>query len=279
MEVPTEAWQIVSMDFIEGLPTSGAVNCVLVVVDYLTKYAHIIGLRHPFTAASVAKAFMSKVYKLHGMPMAIVSDHDRIFTSHWWKEMFRLAEVSLRMSSSYHPQSDGQTERLNQTMETYLRYFVHACPSKWYEWLSLAEYWYNTSYHSATGRSPFQALYGYEPKHFGISAEQIVAVLELASWLQGCETMNVLLQQHLARSRLTMKRHADKNKTERHFSIGDSVFLKLQPSVQTSLAPCANQKLVFKYFGPLKIVTKIGTMAYKLQLPSSSSIHPLFHVS
>jgi hypothetical protein len=91
--------------------------------------------------------------------------------------------------------------------------------------------------------------------------------------------MNVLLQQHLARSRLTMKRHADKNKTERHFSIGDSVFLKLQPSVQIYLAPRANQKLVFKYFGPFKIVAKIGTMAYELQLPSSSSIHTLFHVS
>jgi hypothetical protein len=91
--------------------------------------------------------------------------------------------------------------------------------------------------------------------------------------------MNALLQQHLARSRLRMKRHADKNRTERQFSVGDSVFLKLQPYVQTSLAPRANQKLVFKYFGPFKIVAKIGTAAYKLQLPSSSAIHPVFHVS
>lgn len=91
------------MDFIEGLPNSGAVNCVLVVIDYFTKYGHFIPLRHPFTAATVAKSFMANVYKLHGMPMAIITDRDRIFTSAWWKELFRLADVSLRMSTSYYP--------------------------------------------------------------------------------------------------------------------------------------------------------------------------------
>jgi hypothetical protein len=120
LEVPSEAWQIVSVDFVEGLPTSGSANCILVVIDYLTKYAHFIPLQHPFSAASVAKLFMSNAYKLHGMPMAIVSNRDKVFTRNWWRELFRLAGVSLRMSTSYHPQTDGQTERLNQTMETYL---------------------------------------------------------------------------------------------------------------------------------------------------------------
>jgi hypothetical protein len=109
LEVPPAAWQVISMDFIEGLPNSGAVNCVLVVIDYFTKYGHFIPLRHPFTAATVAKSFMANVYKLHGMPMAIITDRDRIFTSAWWKELFRLADVSLRMSTSYYPQLDGQT--------------------------------------------------------------------------------------------------------------------------------------------------------------------------
>jgi hypothetical protein len=107
LEVPSKAWQLISLDFVEGLPQSGSANCLLVVVDYLTKYAHVIPLHHPFTAATVAKAFMSNVYKLHGLPRAIVSDRDRIFTSKWWQELFRLAEVSLRMSTSYHPQTNG----------------------------------------------------------------------------------------------------------------------------------------------------------------------------
>lgn len=102
------------------------------------------------------------------------------------------------MSSSYHPQSDGQTEGLNQTMETFLRCFVNACPSKWSSWLALAEFWYNTSPHSATGLSPFEALYGHPPLHFGISVLEDVAVPELANWLQDRQVITDLIRQHLA---------------------------------------------------------------------------------
>jgi hypothetical protein len=179
LPVPDSAWQIVSMDFVEGLPSSSSYNCVLLVVDYFTKYGHFIPLRHPFTAKDVANNFMLHVYRLHGMPSSIVFDRDRIFTSHLWKELFRLADVQLHMSSSYHPQSDGQIERLNQTMETFLRCFVNACPSKWVSWLHLAEFWYNSSPHSAIGRSSFVALYGYEPRHFGIQPDTVVASSDL----------------------------------------------------------------------------------------------------
>lgn len=151
------------MDFVEGLPRSSNMNCILVVVDSFTKYAHFLTLAHPFTAAGVAQLFLDQVYCLHGLPDSIVSDRDRIFTSHFWDELLRLAGVNLRMSSSYHPQSDGQTERLNQSMETYLRCFVNACPTKWSKWVSLAEFWYNSTHHSTIGRSPFEALYGFPP--------------------------------------------------------------------------------------------------------------------
>jgi len=119
------------MDFVEGLPCSEHLDTILVVVDKYSKFAHFIPLRHPFTALSVAKAFMSHVYKLHGMPSSIISDRDKVFTNNLWRELFGLAGIQLRMSSAYHPQTDGQMERVNQCMETYLRCFVHACPSKW----------------------------------------------------------------------------------------------------------------------------------------------------
>jgi hypothetical protein len=250
-----------------------------VVVDFFTKYGHFIPLCHPFTAAGVAKQFLNHIYRLHGLPAAIVSDRDRIFTSQFWSQLFKLADVQLRLSSSYHPQSDGQTERLNQTMETFLRCFCNACPSKWSEWLPLAEYWYNNCHHSAVGFSPFEALYGYSPKHFGLGASDAIASSELSSWLEDRQVITSLIKQHLARAKLRMKRQADKKRSERKFEVGDKVFLKLQPYVQSSLAPRSNQKLSFKFFGPYEVLAKVGSVAYKIALPASSSVHPVFHVS
>lgn len=135
-----------SMDFAEGLPRTGHANCILVVVDKFSKFAHFIPMLHPFTAASVAKLFLDNIYRLHGMPSHIISDRGRIFTSSFWRELFKLAKTTLCMSSAYHPQSYGQTERVNQCLETYLRCFVHSCLRKWLQWLSLAKFWYNSVY-------------------------------------------------------------------------------------------------------------------------------------
>ena len=276
--VPDSAWQVISMDFVEGLPLSNSYNCVLVVVDLLTKYGHFIPLRHPFTAVSVAKSFFHIVYRLHGLPGAIILDRDKIFTSRFWNELFKLADVSLCRSTAYHPQSDGQTERLNQCMETYLCCFVHATPSKWSDWLSSAEFWYNTCYHSAIGRSPFEALYGYSPRLLAVDPTAAVQP-EVHSWVSDRGWMDQLLQQHLHRAKQRMKKQADQKRSERSFAVGDLVFLKLQPYVQSSLAPRSHQKLAFRFFGPFRISDRVGSVAYRLELPAHASIHPVFHVS
>lgn len=168
LEVPKQAWQVVTSDFIEGLPKSSSYDCILVVVDKFSEYSHFIKLAHPFTALKIAKLYMDTVYKLHGMPQVIVSDRDKVFTSQLWQELFRLSGTELRMSSTYHPQSDGQTERVNQSVEAYLRCFIQSCPAQWSQWLSLAEFWYNTNFHSAINKTPFEVLYGNRPRHFGI---------------------------------------------------------------------------------------------------------------
>jgi hypothetical protein len=171
----------VSLDFIEGLPLSGHANCILVLIDNFSKYGHFIALKHPFTAAGIARIFLDQIYRLHGMSTAIISDRDKIFISHLWQELFRLDNVKLLMSSSNHPQTDGQTKRVNQCLETSLHCFVHACPKLWVKWLALAEYWYNTSLHSSLGRSPFEVLYGHLPRHFGLQPDDSCQVLELDS--------------------------------------------------------------------------------------------------
>jgi hypothetical protein len=272
LPVPAHSWQVVSMDFIDGLPTSGSANCLMVVVDKFSKYAHFVPLHHPYTATKVAQVFLDNVYKLHGMPTHIISDRDPVFTSTFWRELFRLANVQLCLSSAYHPQSDGQTERVNQCLETFLRCFVHSCPRRWLRRVSLAEYWYNTSLHSALGKSPFEVLYGHSPKHFGISDEVVSPVQDVATLMNERETMLRSVRQHLLRAQQRMKHQADKRRSKRSFNIGDQVFLRLQPYVQSSLVPRSYHKLCFKYFEPFKIIDKIGSIAYKLALPPPSTI-------
>ena len=119
------------MDFIIGLPRSKGHNVIMVVVDRLTKYAHFIALSHPFTASIVAKFFLENIQKLHGTPKVIVSDRDPIFTSHFWKDLFSCLDTQLAHSSSYHPQSDGQTEVVNKCLEGYLRCFSSEKQSQW----------------------------------------------------------------------------------------------------------------------------------------------------
>ncbi|KAL0299990.1 UNVERIFIED_CONTAM: Transposon Ty3-G Gag-Pol polyprotein [Sesamum angustifolium] len=118
LPIPDQAWSCISMDSLRDYPL----------------------LKHPYTASSIAKTFFDNIYKLHGLPVSIVTDRDRVFTSRLWKELFSMAGVSLDMSSAYHPQTDGQTERVNQCLENYLRCMCHQKPKKWAQWLTLAEF-------------------------------------------------------------------------------------------------------------------------------------------
>lgn len=136
-----------------------------------------------------------------------------------------------------------------------------------------------TPAHSAIGCSPFEALYGYTPKSLRIAPADMCQVADVASWMVDKQLMISLLQQHLHRAQQRMKKQADKGRTDRSFQVGEMVFLKLQPYIQSSLDPHANQKLAYKFFDPFKVLSKVGPVAYKLDLPPTASIHPVFHVS
>lgn len=163
----------------------------------------------------MTKLFLQQVYCLHGLPDSIISDRDRVFTSQLWQELFRLVGVSLKMSTVYHPQTDGQTEHVNQCLETFLRYFANACPTKWIEWIYLAECWYYTTCHSSLGYSPFYVLYGQQPHHFGLSADLVASALPLTEWLEEKSLINALIQQHLTRAQERMKQQANQSRSER----------------------------------------------------------------
>lgn len=225
LSVLAQAWTHISMDFIEGLPKSWGKNVILVVVDRLTKYAHFIALSHLFTAQTVAKAFLDVIYKLHGIPTTIVTDRDKIFTSSFWKKLFTLMGTQLAMSTTYHPQTDGQTKRLNRCLEHYLRCMVHTNPKQWLKWLPLAEYWYNTNHHSSLKLSPFQALYGYPPPNLSLGPYLDTPETDATRLLHERQKATNTLRDDLFQAQERMEFYADKHRQERTFSVGDWVYL------------------------------------------------------
>jgi hypothetical protein len=259
------------MDFITGLPKFEGKSVIMVIVDRLTKYAHFCALSHPFKASTVSTAFMETVQKLHGTPKISVSERDPIFTGNFWIELFSCLGTQLAHSSSYHPQSDGQTEIVNKCLEGYLHCFVSDKQRQWFKWLPLAEWWYNTSFHTATKMTPFMALYGYHPPSITSSLKEKSKVQAVEDHIENQQQILQILKDNLTMAHNRMKQQVDQHRSERSFEVGDWVFLRLQPYKQMSLKQAKkDNKLSPKYYGPYKVLQKIGTMAYKFELPASS---------
>jgi len=279
LPIPNAVWEDVSLDFITGLPKSKGFDAVLVVVDRLSKYGHFILLKHPYTAKSVAEVFIKEIVRLHGIPQSIISDRDPIFISHFWRELFKLQGTKLNMSSSYHPESDGQTEVLNRCLESYLRCFASEQPKSWSHWIPWAEFWYNTTYHNSIGRTPFEVVYGRQAPNLLRFLSNETKVAAVALELNERDEALSQLKAHLLRAQQQMKKYADMKRRDVKFEVGEWVFLKLRPHRQHSVIKRIHQKLAARFYGPFQIIAKVGEVAYKLKLPDQSKIHPIFHVS
>lgn len=279
LPIPEQVCEDISLDFVEGLTKSNDKNCIMVVVDRLSKVGHFIALSHHFNATKVAQLFLDNIFKLHGMPKSMVSDRDKLFTSSFWKELFNLMGTQLHMSTSYHPQTNGQTERLNRCLEQYLRAMVSQRPKHWVNWLPLAEWWYNSSYNNAILRSPYEALYGIKPCQICVPASHRSSIDTVEDFQVKREVMNHLLKEAITTAQNKYTHYANKKRTKTTFEVGDWVYLKLQPYMQLSIAIRRHMKLAHKFFGPYEIIEKVGRVAYKLALPAGSQVHPVFHVS
>ena len=152
------------MDFITSLPRSSKGNTqIFVVVDRLSKMAHFIPCKKAASAVDIASLFMQHVFKIHGLPKSIVSDRDPKFTGNFWTSLFKSLGTNLLFSLAYHPQTDGQTERVNQILEEMLRHYIQSRLASWEDYLPLVEFAYNNSFYFAIGMTPFQAAYGHTP--------------------------------------------------------------------------------------------------------------------
>ncbi|KAK1424185.1 hypothetical protein QVD17_19506 [Tagetes erecta] len=160
-EIPQWKWERIAMDFITKLPrTSSGNNAIWVIVDRLTKSAHFLPIRESYKVGKLSKIYLKEVVSRHGVPVSIISDRDSRFTSRFWRALHRALGTRLDMSTAYHPQTDGQSERTIQTLEDLLRACVIDFGGNWDTHLSLAEFSYNNSYHASIKAAPFEALYG-----------------------------------------------------------------------------------------------------------------------
>ncbi|KAL5854882.1 hypothetical protein ACOSQ4_004684 [Xanthoceras sorbifolium] len=235
------------------------------VVNGLTKYAHFVALKYPYATISVIKAFVDNMVRLHGIPSLIISNRDKVFLSSFWQKLFKLQGTKLSMSSSYHPQTYGQIEIVNRTVEQYLRCF--------------AKFSYNTSIHSSTKVSPFEALYGVPPPSLLSYISGTTQVQAVNDYLCDRETILKDLRYHLNLARNRMKCQADQHRRELNFKEKDYVYLKLQPYRQSSVVTRRSQKLAARFFGPYQVIEKVGHVTYRLALPPGSLIHDVFYVS
>ncbi|KAI5652974.1 hypothetical protein M9H77_30161 [Catharanthus roseus] len=279
LPIPKRPWESVSMDFITSLPKSEGFGSIIVVVDRFSKYATFIPAPTDCTAEETARLFLKNVVKLWGVPSNIVSDRDPRFTGRFWTELFKLLGSDLNFPTSFHPQSDGQTERINALLELYLRHYVSANQRDWAKLLDVAQFSYNLQRSEATNRSPFEVIMGQQPTTpltlaTSYEGKSPSAFKFAKSWHEQTE----LARAYLNKASKRMKKWADKRRRPLEFQEGDLVMVKLLPQQFKSFRK-VHKGLIRRYEGPFPVLKRVGKVSYKLQLPSKLRIHPVFHVS
>jgi len=224
---------------------------------------------------------MNIVSKIHSLPHSMISDRNPLFLSRFWQDLFRLSGTQLHMSSSYHPQSDGQTEALNHVIEQYLRAFVHRRPNSWGKLLMWVEWSHNTSWNAATGSTPYEITFGRKPFNYPEYLARKSKLDVVDDMLTTREDTFRLIRKKLLKAQGLMKKYADAKCRDFVYQVGDWVMVKLRPHRQTSAKPQSHisSKLSKHFYGPLEIIERIGPVAYRLKLPEDARIHPVFHCS
>lgn len=282
LPIPDRPWQSVSMDFILGLPQVEGKGSIFVVVDRFSKYAVFIPAPKVCTAEIAAGLFFQHVVKHFGLPEDIISDRDSRFTGRFWTALFGFLGSELKFSTANHPQTDGQTERMNQLLEEYLRHYVSASQKNWLELMDVAQFCYNLQQSSATSKSPFEVIFGFQPRTPNEVAIQKSGGACPAAYRYafGRQEMVDEAKASLEKAVWRMKKYADRKRRPLEFEVGDQVLLKLTPQIWKKIKSRKIHKgLVQKYDGPFEIVKKVGNVAYRLKLPDRLKIHPTFHVS
>ncbi|CAI7839790.1 unnamed protein product [Closterium sp. NIES-53] len=274
LPVPEQPWQVVSLDFITGLPpTNAGHDAILVVIDKFSKMGHFIPTYTTARTEETAQLFLKHIISQHGIPTTLISDRDPKFTSKFWKELMSLMGTRLAMSSAYHPQSDGQTERLNQIVEQLLRAACKDDINKWDLHLPVLEFAYNNAKHGATGETPSFLCYGRHP----LTQQQPTVPATVQPAHDFVTTMQQLwdrTHKRLQDIQSSQKRLADRHRHDHTIAVGDHVLLD---TCNLNLGHLPS-KLRPRFCGPFLVEEQVTPVTFRLRLPASWKIHHAFHV-
>jgi len=266
-------WSHISADFITKLPLAQGYNAILVVCDHFSKMAHFIATTEKMSAEGLAKLFQDHIWKLHGLPESIISDRGVQFMAGMMKELNNLLGIQTKLLTAYHPQMDGQMERINRELEQYLRVFIDHRQEQWLDWLGTAEFAYNNKVHTATKTLPFKANYGQDPK-MGFE-ERGKGKYEVAE--KFVERMRKI--QEKAKAQEEIKKFANrKRREEEEYRVGDLVLLSTK-DLKWQMKRRRSEKLTEHFIGPYKVKEIVSSNGIELKLPKSIKIHPVVNIS
>jgi hypothetical protein len=280
LPIPGDTWESVSMDLIVSLPrTAAGYTAIVVFVDRLSKMVRLAPCTDDVSAEQLADIFVAQVVANHGVPRSIVTDRDIRFTSKFWKAFVAQMRVQHGMSTAFHPQSDGNTERVNRVLEDMLRHYIDPTQTNWDFLLPMVQFSINNSYHESINSVPFELVYGKRPY---LPLDLVVPRGEESAAAVTCDSATSLadrIQTAVARAKLCLQaaqQRADTLRRELQFAVGDEVLLSTK---NIKVKTAGTHKLLPKWIGPFKVLRVVNEVAYKLTLPPSLKIHPVFHVS
>lgn len=281
LPTPDRPWQWISVDMITQLPKSkNGFDCIVVFVCRLIKMHHYVATRTNISAPELATIFLRDVVRLHGLPEYILSDRDPKFTAKFWRALWEQLGTTLTLSTAYHPQTDGQTERANRTLEEMLRGYVSWAQDDWDQHLPVLELAYNSSIQASTGKSPFFLNSGQEvrlPLDAAMSSIRNCSNPEAADRIRALHQGIVEAKRAIEKAQERQRKYADQHRRDVTFAVGDKVLLSTD-HLQL-VGDRRTPKFSERFIGPFPIQRVVGPNAYQLELPSSLQIHPVLNIS